>query len=86
MKGFFHWLDLEVSGLARQIRLNKNQLQQLLLGAGLLIRDLEFSCFTDVDETPLPHFVLFSCMETEDVEAIESTLNAMLKIICDHLK
>lgn len=86
MGGFLHWLDLEVSELARQSRLNKNQLQQLLLGAGLLIRDLEFSCFTDVDETPMPHFVLFSCMDEKDAEAVEKTLDAMLETICAHLE
>ena len=86
MEGFLHWFDWEVSELTRQSRLNKNQLQQLLLGAGLLIRDLEFSCFTNVDETPMPPFVLHGCMEEKDAEAVERTLDAMLEIVCNHLE
>ena len=84
MEGFLHWFDLEVSELTRQSCLNKNQLQQLLLGAGLLIRDLQFLCFTNVDEKPMPHFVLHGCMEEKDAEAVKKILDAMLEIVCNH--
>jgi hypothetical protein len=83
---FLDWLDLQVSGMATQLHLNKNQLQQLLLGIGLLLRDLEFCCFTDTGESPIPSFLVESCMEKEDIEAIATTLNKLFNAVYNDLK
>ena len=68
--------------MAGQIDTNKNQLQELLLGVALVLRDLEFSCFVDHNETPVPGYIIESCMEPDDVEAI----TALMKILSDHLE
>jgi hypothetical protein len=52
------------------VTLNKNQLQELLLGVGLYLRDLELACFTDHDETPVPEYLVKSCMAADDVDPI----------------
>ena len=86
LDGFLDWLNLQVSGLTIQIHLNKIQLQQLLLGIGLLIRDLQFCCFTNQSETALPEFLLESCMAKEDALAIGAILDKLSKIVYNYLK
>lgn len=83
---FLNWLDFQVSGLTTQMHPNKQQLQQLLLGIGLLLRDLEFSCFTDTCETPIPGFLMESCMDKDDTEAIGTTLNKLFNVVYNYLK
>ena len=48
----------------------------------LVLRDLEFSCFVDYDETAVPGYIIKSCMEADDVEAI----TAVMQILSDHLE
>lgn len=83
---FLAWLGVQVTGIATQIHFNKNQLQQLLLGFGLLLRDLEFCLFTDTDETPIPSFLANSCMVKEDALVIKATLDKLYKLVHDHVK
>jgi len=68
--------------LSKQRYLNKNQLQELLLGVGLYIRDLELSKYTDHEETPVPGYLSKSKMAISDVELIER----MLQQLFDALK
>ena len=86
LDGFFGWLGIQVSGIASQVHFNKNQLQQLLLAVGLLLRDLEFCCFTDTEETPIPSFLANSCMGNQDALVIEATLDKLFKLVDDHVK
>ena len=51
--------------MAKKKALNKNQLQELLLGVGLCLRDYELS-FTDQSETTLPDFLANSKMNGDD--------------------
>ena len=77
---------MQVSGLPVQVHLSKIQLQELLLGFGLTIRDLDFVCFTEYEEVTLPPFLLGSCMETDDTRMIDATLNNFFHIIEEHVK
>ena len=51
---FLAWYDKQVSGLPQQVHLHKSQVQELLLGLALAIRDIRLVCFTDHKKTPLP--------------------------------
>jgi hypothetical protein len=86
LDGFLRWLDLQVSGLITQVHLNKTQVQQLLLGIGFLLRDLEFCCFTDTNEIVIPGFLVESCMNKEDIEIIAAILNKVFNAVYDELK
>jgi hypothetical protein len=83
---FLDWLKVQVSGLPVQGHFTKKQLQQLLLGLGLTLRDHELACFTEHAENPLPPFLLDSCMEAADIEVINTTLDNFFDIIDDHVK
>lgn len=85
MEEFLNWLNLQVSRLPRQ-NLHKNQLQQLLLGIAFSLRDLEFVCFTDHEETPLPQFLMGSHMAAEDSQEIATALERLFKVVEDHIK
>jgi hypothetical protein len=69
-------LDQKASGLSKQRSLNKNQLQELLLGVGLCLRDHQLSNFADPD-TPLPDFLINSKMTIEDGESITRILQLL---------
>lgn len=86
LDGFLEWLDSQVSGLITQVHLNKTQVQQLLLGIGFLLRDLEFSCFTDTSEIAIPGFLMESCMDKEDTEVIAAILSKVFNAVYDELK
>ena len=86
MEEFLNWLNLQVSGLPRQVHLHKNQLQQLLLGIAFSLRDLEFVCFTDHEETPLPQFLVGSHMEATDSQEISTALERLFQIVESHIK
>ena len=76
---------MQISGVTTQAHLNKNQLQQLLLGIAFVLRDLDFTCFADPEEI-LPNFLVESCMEKEDALVIAATVDKLSRIIFDHLK
>jgi len=62
------------------------QLQELLLGIALFIRDLEFSCFVDPTETTLPDQLADSCMEPSDAESIGGIVESFFKVIQNQLE
>ena len=47
-----------------------------------MLRDLEFCCFVNHEETHVPEYIIKSCMMPDDVQAVA----AVLKILCDYLK
>jgi len=79
-------LTLKASGLSNQIPLNKNQLQELLLGVALFLRDLEFACFTNTEETSIPPYLVNSCMEATDVDSIGRVVDIIFKAVQDQLE
>jgi len=79
-------LASKVSGLSNQVHTNKIQLQELLLGIGLFLRDLEFSCFMDPTETTLPDQLADSCMEASDAESIGEIVENFFKVIQNQLE
>jgi hypothetical protein len=81
LDGFLKWLDLKISGLSKQKSLNKNQLQELLLGVGLYLRDLELAHFTDHGETSVPDYLANSEMTESDADP----LNRVLQLFSDAL-
>ena len=85
LKGFLDWLNIQVSLLPSQVHLHKNQLQQLLLGLALTLRDHEIACFSEED-TPLPKFLAESCMEAADLGDIGDILERMFQIADDHVE
>ena len=60
---------------------NKNQLQELLLGLGIFLRDVHLACFTDHEETPVPDYIANSCMVAADLD----TASEVLKSLSDFL-
>jgi hypothetical protein len=83
---FLQWLNSKSSGLSSQIPINKNQLQELLLGAALVLRDLEFCCFTDHDEIHVPSYIVNGCMRPSDIDSIAEVVEAISKAVKDELK
>jgi len=65
------------------LHVNKNQLQELLLGIGLILRDLEFARFVDADETPMPEYLANSCMEPTDIDSIATVLQILSTVMED---
>jgi hypothetical protein len=86
MDAFLHWLALKASSLPNQVHFNKNQLQELLLGVALFLRDLELSCFVDHKETPIPPFLINSCMEVTDVDPIGEVVETILRAMEEQSK
>ena len=83
---FLHWLSSKASGLCNQIPLNKNQVQELLLGVALFLRDLEFCCFVNHNEVHIPDYVANSCMETDDLGSISNIVDILLRTIQNQIK
>lgn len=79
--GFLKWLKVQVAGLPTQALLPKKQLHEVLLGLGLILRDHQFACFTNYEETSVPQFLVESCMEAADDDMIDSILNKFVKVI-----
>ena len=71
--------------LSKQKFLNKNQLQELLLGLGLYLRDYEFSCFAD-PELELPGFLVESKMAKEDDTSINRVLQLLSEVLNQETK
>jgi len=78
IEAFLRWLASKASGLSNQIPLNKNQVQELLLGVALFLRDLEFSCFVNHDEVPVPDYIANSCMQAGDHDSISDVVRTLL--------
>jgi len=76
----------KVSALYKESSLNKNALQELLLGAGLFLRDLELACFENHEETPVPDYISNSHMAAGDLEPITKILESLSKVVHHHLK
>ena len=83
---FLRWLASKASGLSNQIPLNKNQVQELLLGIALFLRDLEFCCFVDHDEVHVPDYIVNSCMEPDDLGSISNVVDTLLKTIQNQIE
>lgn len=79
---FLFWLNSQVSGLHKQNSLNKNQIQELLLGIGLALRDLEFVNFVeDYEETPIPGYLISSSLAAEDLSELEEAMDKIRKVV-----
>ena len=68
------WLNKNASDLSKQKHLNKNQLQELLLGIGLYLRDHELACFTEFEETPVPKVLAKRKMVAEDINTMNRVI------------
>ena len=75
----------QISVVKTQVNLNKNQVQQLLLGIAFVLRDLDLSCFTEPEEH-IPDFLAESCIQKEDALVIESIVERLNQVVFDHLK
>jgi hypothetical protein len=69
------------AALPKQRLLNKNQLQELLLGIGLYLRDHELACFTDHSETPVPDHIANSKMAATDIDPMMRVLHLLADAI-----
>ena len=69
--------------MSKQKSSNKNQLQELLLGAGICIRDHDLACFTDYEDTPVPDYLVSSKMAARDVDSIRVALNLLFDALQD---
>jgi hypothetical protein len=58
----------------------------LLLGVGLLLRDLHFTCFVDHNEIEVPSYVMESCMDAGDVGSITKVLENISNALQDELR
>ena len=76
---FLRWIATKASGLLNQIPLNKNQVQELLLGVALFLRDLEFACFVDHDRVHVPDYIVNSCMQSDDLGPIANVVDTLLR-------
>jgi hypothetical protein len=85
LDSFLCWLALKTSGLSNQVHLNKNQLQELLLGVALILRDLELSCFVD-HEVTVPGYITNGCIKPSDIENIGRVVETLLKVIQEQLE
>jgi len=83
---FLHWIATKASGLLNQIPLNKNQVQELLLGVVLFLRDLEFACFVDYDEVHVPNYIANSCMQADDLGSIANAVDTLLRATQDQIR
>ena len=75
-----------MSGLSKQAHLHNNQLQELLLGLVLAIRDARLVCITDHEETPIPPFLLESHMDKDDLQKAGTLVDGIFQVIDDHIK
>jgi hypothetical protein len=87
LDSFLGWLNKRVSALSKQKTLNKNQLQGLLLGIGILIRDIEISQLSDPGT--IPNGIVDCCLLPEDVnplfkvmKAFSAAVNRGLRYVC----
>lgn len=85
IESFQRWITVKFTGLAKQPSSNKNALQALLLGIGLFLRDLEFACFANQEETPIPEYLAQSCMLPDDVDSITKNLKLVYEFLEDDL-
>lgn len=86
INSFLRWIATKASGLLNQIPLNKNQVQELLLGVALFLRDLEFACFVDHDEVHVPDYIVNSCMQSDDLSPIANVVDTLLRAIQDQIE
>jgi hypothetical protein len=77
---FLGWLKKKIAVLAKQESLNKNQLQELLLGIGLLIRDIDLSLYTDHHRI-IPDEVVESCLVEGDVVPLFAIMKSLSSAI-----
>ena len=47
------------------------------MGVGLYLRDIELSCFTDYEETPIPDYLVNSKMIASNVDSISRVLQLL---------
>ena len=86
MDAFLRWLASKASSLANQIPLNKNKLQELLLGIALVLRDIELSCFVEAEETSIPPYLVNSCMVATDLDSIANVVETISKVVQEQLE
>ena len=84
---FLQWLNSKATGLHKQTPINKNQIQELLLGIGLSLRDLDFANFLDdYDEVLVPPYLISSRLLAEDLQELEKVMNTVQKVVQHHLR
>jgi hypothetical protein len=84
---FLHWLNSKAIGLSKQSSFNKNQVQELLLGIGLTLRDLEFANFLeDYNVIPVPAYLVDSKLLATDLPEVGKAMDAIHKAVQFHLK
>jgi len=83
---FLRWIATKASGLLNQIPLNKNQVQELLLGVALFLRDLELCCFVDHDEVHVPGYIANSCIQADDLGSIANVVDTLLRATQDQIR
>jgi hypothetical protein len=84
---FLLWLNSKSSALHKQKSLNKNQIQGLLLGIGLALRDLEFVNFVDdYEETPVPAYLIKSTLAAKDLSELEKAMRTVQEVVQNHFE
>jgi len=78
----FTWLGKQVSGIPEQDSVNKNFLQELLLGIGIIRRDIDFAVWTDLEETEFPDCIHQSKLDNFDSNKVSD----MLRSLSAHIK
>lgn len=83
LEEFLGWLTRKASALSKQKKkaLNKNQLQQLLLGIGLYLRDIEITCFTDLEEESFPDYLVGSKIIAGDSDSLKRILELLSDVV-----
>ena len=80
---FMRWLHSKIVAMSKQKSLNKNQLQELLLGISICLRDHDLSSITDHEETPVPDYLVSSKMVRKDATSIKAALDLLFDILDD---
>ena len=73
---YLEWLTETASELSEKT-ISKSQLQSLLLGAGLFLRDLEYSCFSDHEEITIPNYLVNTLMTPKDADPVTKLLQSI---------
>lgn len=84
---YLRWLNSKVSGLHKQASPNKNQIQELLLGIGLALRDLDFVNFVeDYEAVFVPPYLISSAMEAKHLPELAKAIDGIQKVVQHYLR
>jgi len=81
LQEFLKWIQWKASELLKLKFAHKNQFFDLLLGIGLYLRDVYFTCSPDHKETSVPDDLEDSYMELEDSEILLGVLKSLSKVM-----